>query len=230
MKFILIFIISIAPVFAFAQFAVIYDKDSICNIRSSAGKGDNIIDKLKNGHLVYCYPEKTSWVSIDYTKKNEEISGRVYKDRLIYISGYSKIPVLKKEDSRISLKKDSITVVVTQQPFDKSKHTFTPYKEAADQVELIDNKKYWGKDGGIPTTEYRSIEVNIGKRKILLPATAFENLYEPSLGNTQVNYDSRNDIIYIRSMNGDGAGGYEVVWKIEHGIYREKLVVASFDR
>jgi len=228
MKFVFILFLAAVPVFAAAQFAVIYDKDGSCNVRSAAAKGDNVIDKLNNGHLVYCYPGNTNWMSIDYTKGREEISGRVYKDRVIFVSGYSKIPLLKKENSRISFKKDSITVIVTQQPFDKSKHTFTAYKEASDQIELIDNKKIWGEDGGIPTREYKSIELSIGKRKILLPATALESLYQPSLDNTQVNYDKKNDIIYIHSNNSDGAGAYEVVWKIERGIYKDKLLAHGF--
>lgn len=52
-----------------AQFAIITDKDGFCNIRSSAEKGDNIVDKLKNGHFVYCLETKAFWVTIDYTKK-----------------------------------------------------------------------------------------------------------------------------------------------------------------
>jgi hypothetical protein len=138
------------------------------------------------------------------------------------------VPVLKQGSSAISFKKDSITVVITQRPFIKSKHIFTPYKEAKDQIELIDGKRYWGRDGGLPVTEYSSIEVSIGKRKIVLPATAFENLYEPSFGNTQVNYDKKNDILYIQSVNSDGAGAYEVVWKIEKGVYKDKLVASGF--
>jgi uncharacterized protein YgiM (DUF1202 family) len=78
MKYLFICFLATAPFFALAQFAVIYDKDGSCNIRSSAAKGDNVIDKLNNGHLVYCYPENTNWVSIDYQKGKEEIAGRVY--------------------------------------------------------------------------------------------------------------------------------------------------------
>jgi hypothetical protein len=31
----------------------------------------------------------------------------------------------------------------------------------------------------------------------------------------EVHYDKVHDILYIESMNSDGAGSYEVIWKIE---------------
>jgi hypothetical protein len=29
-------------------------------------------------------------------------------------------------------------------------------------------------------------------------------------------------------MNGDGAGAYEVIWKIESGVYKERLIAYGF--
>ena len=95
-------------------------------------------------------------------------------------------------------------------------------------IEFIDDDKYWGKDGGMPTTEYKSIEIVIGQRKINLSKNAFKNLVEPSLLSTIVNYDKASDILYVQSSNGDGAGSYEVIWKIEKGIYKERFVAYGF--
>jgi hypothetical protein len=228
MRILITIYLTITASFAFGQFAIIYDKDSFCNVRSSGGKGNNIIDKLENGHIVYCFPNTTNWTDIDYSKNSKDLNGQVYKDRLIFVSSYSKVPVLTMDNYKITLKKDSIKVVLTEQKFDKSKHKFSFYKESKDQIELVDNKKYWGSDGGVPTREYKSIEVIIGQRKITLPKTAFENLYEPSLYSTQVNFDKTNDIIYIQSSNSDGAGGYEVIWKIEEGIYKDRYIAYGF--
>jgi hypothetical protein len=214
--------------FAFGQFAIVYDTDHYCNVRSSSGKHNNSIDKLENGHLVYAFPDQSNWVAIDYSKGNKELDGLVYKDRLVFVANYLKIPVLKTEQNTIKFKKDSIEVVLVKQKFVKAKHKFSFYKEAKDQIVRIDNKQYWGKDGGVPTTEYQSIEITFGKKKVLLPKEAIENLYEPSLDSTQVNYDNANDIIYIQSMNSDGAGGYEVIWKIEKGVYKERYVAYGF--
>lgn len=228
MKILFTICLTISVSFVFGQFAIIYDKDSFCNVRTSAEKGNNIIDKLENGHIVYCFPNNSNWTDIDYSKNKKDLNGQVYKDRVIFVSSYLTVPVLTKDNYKITLKKDSIKVVLTEQKFDKSKHKFSFYKEAKDQIELVDNKKYWGRDGGVPTSEYKSIEVTIGQNKISLPKTALKNLYEPSLYNTEVNYDKTNDIIYIQSMNSDGAGSYEVIWKIEKGVYRDRYIAYGF--
>jgi hypothetical protein len=40
--------------------------------------------------------------------------------------------------------------------------------------------------------------------------------------------DKENDVIYIQSMNSDGAGGYVVAWKIEKNIYKERAIFNGF--
>ena len=228
MKILFTICLTISASFVFGQFAIISDKDGFCNVRSSAEKGNNIIDKLLNGHFVYCFPNNTNWTDIDYSKNNKDLNGQVYKDRMIFVLSYTKVPVLTKTNNKITLQKDSIKIILTEQKFDKTKHKFTYYKEEKTQIALIDDDKYWGLDGGVPTRQYKSIEVTLGQHKIVLPKDAFENLYEPSLHNTQANYDKTNDILYIQSSNSDGAGGYEVIWKIEKGVYKERFVPYGF--
>ncbi len=219
---------TLVSVFTFGQFAVVYDKEGNCNVRSSGNFGNNITDKLDNGHFIYCFETTANWTSINYTKNRKDLDGYVYKDRYVLVSSYLKIPILTKAKSQVILKKDNIEVVLTEQRFDRSKHTLSFFKEYRDQLEFIDNKKFWGTDGGIPTTEYKSIEISIGQKKILLPKNAFSDLYEISLNNTKVNYDKIKDILYIQSLNSDGAGNYEVIWKIEKGIYKERYVAQGF--
>jgi len=214
--------------FVYGQFAIIQDKDGSCNVRGTPETGNNIIDKLNNGHLVYAFENKGNWTNIDYSKGNKELNGNIYKDRLIFISSYPEIPIKTNETTRVVLEKDSIQIILTQQNFEKNKHKLTFNKEYKDQIQLIDNKKYWGTDGGIPKTEYKSIELFIGKTKVVLPKIAIANLYEVSLYNTQVNYNKTSDIIYIQSMNSDGAGSYEVIWKIEKGTYKERYIAYGF--
>ena len=214
--------------FVSGQFAIIRDKDGFCNIRSSSEKGNNVIDKLENGHFVYCFETKANWTNIDYTKNNKQLNGQVYNDRLKLISDYQEIPLLTVEKNKIIIGKDSIKIIVTEQNFDRSKYKLTFYKEYKDQLEYINNKKYWGTDGEIPTREYKSMEIHLGAKKILLPKVAIDNLFEPNLEDTQVNYDKANDILYIQSMNSDGAGNYEVIWKIEKGVYKERYIEYGF--
>ena len=134
----------------------------------------------------------------------------------------------RKTKNGFIFKKDSIEVVISVQKFDKRQHRYRFYKDAKEQIELIDGKVYWGKDGGFPTIAYQSISVVVGRKKIVLPTSALANLFEPNLSIAEVNYDAGNDILYIQSSNGDGAGGYEVLWKIEKGVYKDRYSDQGF--
>jgi hypothetical protein len=213
---------------SFGQFAIVSDKDSLLNVREDGQQNSKVVDKLQNGHLIYCFETKGNWTNIDYTKKSKELNGYVYKERYKLVSNFPALPISKKTESSITLKKDSIEVIITQSTFDKKKHKFKYIKEYPDQIELIDNKKYWGQDGGVPTTQFEKIIIKVGRKTILLPKTGLEGLYEPSIYSAEVNYDRINDTFYIQTMNSDGAGSYLVIWKVEKGIYKDRLVAYGF--
>lgn len=228
MKLVMTAFLFILSTLTYGQFAIIRDKEGYCHVRSSAQIGKNVIDTLENGHLVYCFEKKDNWVNIDYTKNNKELNGQVYHDRLQLISDYQSIPFVSEGENSVTYKKEDVKIVVTQQKFDRSRYQFSYYKEAKDQIERINGKQYWGTDGGMPKAEYKSIVIYAGRQKILLPKSALENLFEPSLYNTEVHYDKAHDIVYIESMNSDGAGSYEVLWKIEKGKYKGRLIAYGF--
>ena len=213
---------------SFGQFAIVNDKDSLLNIREDGQPGSKVVDKLPNGHLLYCFENKGNWTNIDYTKKGKELNGYVYKDRYKLVSRFPALTVFKKTTTSITLKKDNVEVTITQSKFDKKRHKFKYIKEYPDQIELIDNKKYWGMDGGLPTTQFENIVIIVGQKRIIIPKNALEGLYEPSIYSAEVNYDKVNDTFYIQTMNSDGAGSYLVIWKIEKGLYKDRLVVYVF--
>lgn len=213
---------------SFAQFAIVSDEDGSVNVRLDATASSKINSVLQNGHLIYCMERKGNWINIDYTIKGKELNGYVYKDRSLLIDQLPAIPITSKTQNVVVLKKDSIHVTITQDNFNKNKHSFKYYKEAPGQIEWIDNKKYWGTDGGMPATQYEKIEVTIGTKKILLPKQATAGLYEPNISSATAYYDQKTNSIYISTMNSDGAGAYEVIWKIENGIYKDRLVAYGF--
>ncbi|HQW13018.1 MAG TPA: SH3 domain-containing protein [Saprospiraceae bacterium] len=213
---------------AFAQFAIIYDKEGNCNVRSSPEIHNNIIGKLNNGHFVYILENSGNWTNVNYSKDSKDVNGYVYKDRLILVSSYTNLPMLTKTDSLVVLGKDGVKILITIQNFDSGKHAFTFSPERKDQIQLIDNKPYWGTDGGLPKTEYKSIEVYIGYTSLALPNSALLGLYQVSLDSSQVHYDKKNDTIYIQSMNSDGAGGYGVIWKVAKGVFKGRYVFSDF--
>jgi hypothetical protein len=228
MKIVTTTLLFILSTLAHGQFAIIRDKDGYCHVRSSARLGKNVIDTLENGYLVYCFEQKDNWINIDYTKNNKEANGQVYHDRVQFILDYQNIPFVSEGDNQVMYEKEGLKVVMTQQKFDRRRYKFSYYKDAKDQIERINGKQYWGTDGGMPKEEYKSIVIYIGQRKTILPGSAFENLFEPSLYNTEVHYDKAHDIVYIESTNSDGAGSYEVIWKIEKGKYKGRLIAYGF--
>jgi hypothetical protein len=214
--------------YSFAQFAIVTDKDTFVNIREGGTTNNKVLDKLENGSLIFCFENKGNWTNIDYEKNGKTCHGYVYKDRYRLVSDFPAFSVSKKSENSITLKLDSLEVCISQSEFDKKEHTFKYVKGNATQIELIDDKHYWGMDGGMPNTQFEKISVKIGQKTIILPKKALEGLYQPNIHKVEVNYDKSNEIIYIQTMNSDGAGSYEVIWKIEKGIYKDRLIAYGF--
>jgi hypothetical protein len=212
----------------FAQFAIVNDTDGYVNVREDGSRNSKVISKLNNGHLIYCFENKGNWTNIDYSNNNAECNGYIYKDKYKLVDDYINIPVYKQTTNRVILKKDSISITLTMAVFDKKKHRFKYLKDYPDQIDLIDNKKYWGKDGGMPSSQYDKIVISIGKKTKILPIAALQGLYEPNMFSPTATFDNVKDVVYIQSMNSDGAGSYEVIWRIEKGKYKERLVVYGF--
>jgi hypothetical protein len=228
MKIVIQVFLTLLSSFSFGQLAIILDKDGYSNVRTNAESGGKISDTLHNGHFVFVSDEtKGNWRIIYYSKNNQELRGYVYHDRLKFISNYERIPALTKQINSSTYGKDSIKIILTVEKFDKSRYRVS-YSKDHNEILFVNGKQYWGTDGEQPKIEYQSILITIANRKITLPWAAIENLFEPTIHNTQVNYDRENDILYIQSVNSDGAGGYEVIWRIEGGVYKDRYIFNSF--
>lgn len=228
MKTSLLFITLLFTINLSAQFAVIRDKDGSVNIRSQAQKGNNISDQLNNGFVVYSFSPENNWISIDYTKSNKDRHGYLYKDRIKYLSEFTKIPLIKETQSQVVFQKDSLKIILESQSFNQKTAKLTFLKNDNSILTEINGKQFWGTDGNIPKRTYKAITINRNHEKIELPTVSFNDLFEPNLFNTKINYDIKNDILYISSSNSDGAGGYEIVWIIEKGKYKERKIAYAF--
>lgn len=213
---------------AFSQFAFISDKDGKANIRTTPALTDNIEDALDNGHLVYCMEFRGNWANIDYIKNGASTNGYVYRNRLVMIDNFEKIPTQIKQPQLITFKKDSIKITVSSKPFERSANRLFFSSEYPDIVELINGKLPFGTDGNIPGSAYHSIEVQTGNKLVTIPASAYDDLFEPTLDNTTVNYDSKLDTLFLQSMNGDGAGSYLVIWRFVNGKYKDRFIAHGF--
>ncbi|PIF34804.1 hypothetical protein CLU81_5469 [Flavobacterium sp. 9] len=214
--------------FSYSQFAIVKDSDGYVNVRSSGEIANNISDKLNNGFIVYYFEPKGNWANIDYKKNGKELNGYIYKGKIKFISDFTNIPLKLDQVTEVLFYSPNVKVKITESPFVKEKHKLQFLKEDSRILTKIDDLDFLGTDGEIPKRQYKSIEVQINNIKVPIPNEALRNLYEPSLYNSQINYDKINDILYIQSSNSDGAGGYEIIWVIEKKKYKTRIEAYGF--
>ena len=226
MKFFVVLLLLINDT-VFAQieggFAIINDKDGYVNVRKGKSAQSKVLKRLNNKTIVfvYNYDKATdgNWIYTD-----EE--GYIYNDRVKWIH---KFPIIAKgiaKGNTIVFEGKEIQVVLTSGKFDKSKHSFEYFKDSPTGIEVIDDALPYGTDGKMPTTEYRSIEVNIHGKRVSLPKDAYSDLYEPTFltDHNSVYYDKESDILYIVANNNYAERPYKVCWQIEKGVYKGRKV------
>ena len=204
-------------------FAVINDKDGYVNVRKEKSAQSKVLKKLNNKTIVFVYNYDKStdgnWIYTD-----EE--GYIYNDRVRWIH---KFPIIAKgiaKGNTIVFEGKEIQVILTSGKFDKSKHSFEYFKDSSTRIEVIDDALLYGTDGKMPTTEYRSIEVNIHGKRVSFPKDAYSDLYEPTFltDHNSVYYDKESDILYIVANNNYAERPYKVCWQIEKGVYKGRKV------
>ena len=222
--FILLFLLISDIVFAQEEaFAVINDKDGYVNVRKGKSAQSKVLKRLNNKTIVfvYNYDKATdgNWIYTD-----EE--GYIYNDRVKWIHKFPQIAKGIAKGNTIVFEGKEIQVVLTSGKFDKSKHSFEYFNDSPTGIEEIDDELPYGTDGKMPTTEYRSIEVNIHGKRVSLPKDAYSDLYEPTFltDHNSVYYDKESDILYIVANNNYADRPYKVCWQIERGVYKGRKV------
>lgn len=225
MKFFIVLFLLISDI-VFAQeeaFAVINDKDGYVNVRKGKSAQSKVLKRLNNKTIVfvYNYDKATdgNWIYTD-----EE--GYIYNDRVKWIHKFPQIAKGIAKGNTIVFEGKEIQVVLTSGKFDKSKHSFEYFNDSPTGIEEIDDELPYGTDGKMPTTEYRSIEVNIHGKRVSLPKDAYSDLYEPTFltDHNSVYYDKESDILYIVANNNYAERPYKVCWQIEKGVYKGRKV------
>jgi hypothetical protein len=88
-----------------------------------------------------------------------------------------------------------------------------PYKSLKGKVERKDYHTYIEKPFTLPD----------GVKRLRV-----DFFYNGKKQRIEAHYDPLNDILYIRSQNSDGAGAYDVVWRVVKGIYTDRDIVYGF--
>ena len=224
---------------AFAQgpigdYAVVKDKDGYVNIRAKESVKSKIVGTLPNNTLVYGLFDTTqdetgeeiffNWIAVD--------KGYVHKSRLKMIGEFPSIGKGKEQGNSITIAGKGISVTITTQKFDKTKHKITKKKHKEYSEYIIDGKRAQGLDGDLflPEDHYKSIIVTINGKNVPIPKSAYDDLYEVAMytDNNAVYYDKEEDTIYIIAHNGSGAFSYEVCWQIVKGEYKTRIVGEPF--
>ena len=212
----------------FGDYAVVKDKDGYVNIRAKESVKSKIVGTLPNNTLVYEFLDEefnpSNWVHID--------SGYVHKSRLKMISEFPSIGKGKEQGNSITIAGKGISVTLTKQPFDKTKHKITKKKHKEYTEFIIDGKKIYGRDNDefLPEDHYKSITVTINGKDVPIPKSAYDDLYQVWVHpyNNEVYYDKEDDVLYIFVRCGDGAFSYKVCWQIVKGEYKTRIIGEPF--
>ena len=217
----------------FGDYAVVKDKDGYVNIRAKESVKSKIVGTLPNNTLVYTFFDTTddetgeeiflNWLYVD--------KGYVHKSRLKMISEFPSIGKGKKKETEnsITIAEKGISVTISTQKFDKTKHKITKKDLGGYDQLIIDGKRAQGADF-IPENHYKSIIVTINGKNVSIPKSAYDDLYQVWVYpyNNTVYYDKEDDILYIIAHNGDGAYAYEVCWQIVKGEYKTRIIGEPF--
>ena len=217
----------------FGDYAVVKDKDGYVNIRAKESVKSKIVGTLPNNTLVYTLFDTTedetgeeiffNWIAVD--------KGYVHKSRLKMIGEFPSIGKGKEKETEnsITIAEKGISVTLTRQLFDKTKHKITKKKHKDYEELIIDGKSAQGADF-IPEDHYKSIIVTINGKNVSIPKSAYDDLYEVAMytDNNAVYYDKEEDTIYIIAHNGSGANAYEVCWQIVKGEYKTRIIGQPF--
>jgi hypothetical protein len=199
-----------------SQPAIIKDKDGFSNVRAGSSIGSKINDTLKSERVVYFFEEGTenNWAYIDYNKGEDQKTGYVHRSRIRLLDSLRLFKQSIPREGIIKLYLDSFLFSITTMKFIPTGRRITRNRagEGATYISEIDGKKPWGTDGNMPRKEYRSILFINGRDSIALPQKEFQNLFEPTDNTMFAFHDPETGKLYLECNNGDGAGGYVVVW------------------
>jgi len=94
---------------------------------------------------------------------------------------------------------------------------------------MVDGRPAIGTDGNIPGVEIDSMKFYLDGKEIRIPSRLYADCFEPNFGNDYVTLKFGRDLQSVTiSMSGsDGAGGYQVVWRLrKNGQHRRSISVS----
>jgi hypothetical protein len=228
MKSILLCLLSIFAhaLFASGQFAVIRDPDSFTNVRVGDSIKARIVGRLHDGEVVVTTFTQNGWTKVFYDPEKSygghPFEGFMHEDHLQSIEKLPHIQDsgIKLKNGHLSLQNDSVSVQISTAPFRPKQHVIR--KDAHGGVQTIDGKFAWGSEDGVPAQKVMGLALTISGHTVDIPASAWNDLYEPTLETTNVYFDTRTACLYVEMPANGGnnaAGAYAIVWVFKSGKY-----------
>ena len=113
---------------------------------------------------------------------------------------------------RASKKNHSVRVVITNAPFDPSKHKVGYDPKIGN---LVDGRVAYGAES-VPRTQINSLAFYFDGRRLNIPRRLFADCYNPNLEPEYVKLVFGRDpqTVFVTMLGADGAGAYIVVWHL----------------
>jgi hypothetical protein len=107
-----------------------------------------------------------------------------------------------------------VRVVFHTRTFERSRHKITG--DATHQTS-IDGRPAIGTDGNFPKVEIDSMRVYFDGQEIKIPSRLYADCFEPHLDKDDVKLKVGSDFqsVTIEMLGSDGAGGYEMTWRLK---------------
>ncbi len=134
----------------------------------------------------------------------------------------------------IKFQGDNVQVIITAGVFEPKKHKLGYFNTK--YLTKIDGKAFYGGYGSVPKTTIASVTVIIDKDSIVVPPTAYFDLYSPVFGYKDASGTARShdavyfasnkhmNAVYVYMLNSEIKGNYEVTWVIQDKKYLRRVV------
>jgi hypothetical protein len=220
-----------------SSYAIIKDTDGYVNVRATPNINSAIAGRIYKYQIFLCEPNSTNWWKVEQIKHNSKteyfLDGYLYKNRVSLITDVE----LAKEKSTLGnsyeFRTSDFLIRLSKKKFNPKEHKFTyskpnPSQNIASELVKIDGKRFWGEDETIPKESISNIKITHNNTPILIPDSAFKDLYEPSFNTTSISNGPAN-AFYLLMTNSDGAGGYTVIWIFKDDKYYGRYIDDSLE-
>lgn len=199
---------------------IVQDPDGHTNIRSAASLDSTIAGKVPSGGPVFVDPAPENGFHMIFLEKEDGTADRyIHASRLKPVKGWK---AYGPEGNTGVLRHAGFEAAVHAPAFVSADHKIT--RDAHGMI-LVNGKLPWGQDGGEPS-HLLKLDITIASKPVTLPAGATDNLYEPNFETlVLLTPGDPADRAILMMANGDGAGGYYVVWAFEKGVYKGRAIM-----